>query len=81
MGSLSQHRCFRSTSALAMGIEQALEKRTFPTGICANPRKYLLMHYNGDVSFCCEYMYRELLKSNIFNKSIMEICSWSNINR
>jgi len=50
-----------------------IEKKTFPTGICANPQKYLLIHYNGDVSCCCGDMYGELLKSNIFDKSIKEI--------
>ena len=50
-----------------------IEKKTFPTGICANPQKYLLIHYNGDVSCCCEDVYGELLKSNIFDKSIKEI--------
>jgi radical SAM protein with 4Fe4S-binding SPASM domain len=50
-----------------------LEKKTYPAAICANPQKYLLIHYNGDVSCCCEDMYGELMKSNIFDKSIKEI--------
>jgi len=49
------------------------EKKTFPAGFCASPQIYLLIHYNGDVSCCCEDMYGELLKSNVFNKSIKEI--------
>jgi radical SAM protein with 4Fe4S-binding SPASM domain len=50
-----------------------LEKKTYPAGSCAQPQKYLLIHYNGDVSCCCEDMYGELMLSNIFDRSIKEI--------
>jgi MoaA/NifB/PqqE/SkfB family radical SAM enzyme len=51
----------------------AIPKMTFPTAVCANPQKLLLIHYNGDVCCCCEDMHGELLKVNIFEKSIREI--------
>jgi MoaA/NifB/PqqE/SkfB family radical SAM enzyme len=51
----------------------AIEKKTYPTAPCAQPEKYLLIHYNGDVCCCCEDMYGELLRANIFEKSIREI--------
>ncbi len=51
----------------------ALVRRTYPTAICTEPQKYLLIHYNGDVCCCCEDMYGELLRFNIFETSIREI--------
>lgn len=66
-------KIFRRTYSPDNKIMEKLEKKTFPDGICANPQKYLLIHYNGDVGCCCEDMYGELLKSNIFDKSIEEI--------
>jgi len=48
-------------------------RRTHPDAVCAEPRKYLLIHYNGDVACCCEDMHGELLKMNIFETSIREV--------
>jgi radical SAM protein with 4Fe4S-binding SPASM domain len=51
----------------------AISRRSYPTAVCGEPQTYLLIHYNGDVSCCCEDMYGELLKTNIFETSIREI--------
>jgi len=51
----------------------AMALRTFPTAACVQPQKFLLVHYNGDVCCCCEDMYGELLKANIFDRSIRDI--------
>ena len=51
----------------------SLERTTYPTAICTEPQKYLLIHYNGDVCCCCEDMYGELLRFNIFETSIRDI--------
>ena len=37
------------------------------------PQTYLLIHYNGDVACCCEDMYGDLLRMNIFETSIREV--------
>jgi MoaA/NifB/PqqE/SkfB family radical SAM enzyme len=47
-------------------------RHTYPNAVCAQPLKYLLIHYNGDVACCCEDMYGELLKFNVFETSIRE---------
>lgn len=47
--------------------------QTYPTAVCAEPQKYLMIHYNGDVACCCEDMYGELMRFNIFETSIKEI--------
>jgi len=52
---------------------QRIARRTYPNGPCAEPLKYLMIHYNGDVCCCCEDMYGELLKTNIFETSIREV--------
>lgn len=51
---------------------RVLPRQTYPTGTCAEPLKYLLIHYNGDVCCCCEDMYGELLKLNVFETSLRE---------
>jgi radical SAM protein with 4Fe4S-binding SPASM domain len=52
----------------------AIARSSHPTGApCGEPQTYLLIHYNGDVSCCCEDMYGELLKTNIFETSIRDI--------
>jgi MoaA/NifB/PqqE/SkfB family radical SAM enzyme len=51
----------------------AIVRATYPNGVCAEPLKYLMIHYNGDVCCCCEDMYGELLKVNIFETSIRDI--------
>lgn len=48
-------------------------RMTHPTAICAEPQKYLMIHYNGDVCCCCEDMYGELLRANVFETSVKEI--------
>jgi radical SAM protein with 4Fe4S-binding SPASM domain len=52
---------------------RVIERRTFPTAACAHPQKYLLIHYNGDVCCCCEDMYGDLLRANIFDRRIRDI--------
>src|SRR6185369_12522089 len=52
---------------------RAIAHKTHPHGVCAEPLKYLLIHYNGDVCCCCEDMYGELLKFNVFETSIRQI--------
>ena len=51
----------------------ALTRQTYPNAVCTEPQKYLLIHYNGDVCCCCEDMYGELLRFNIFETSIKDI--------
>ena len=58
---------------LTFGEMEPISRRSYPTGICAEPQKYLIVHYNGDVAFCCEDMYGELLRFNVFESSIREI--------
>lgn len=50
----------------------AIPRQTYPTGTCAEPLRYLLIHYNGDVCCCCEDMYGDLLKLNVFETSIRD---------
>ncbi len=50
-----------------------LKWRSNPTGLCAQPRSYLLIHYDGDACCCCEDMYGELLEHNVFAMSFREI--------
>ena len=64
---------YRRTHSADTPEMAAIPKTTFPTATCANPQKFLLIHYNGDVCCCCEDMHGELLKANIFEKSIREI--------
>ena len=52
---------------------KVLNRQTYPTAICTEPQKYLFIHYNGDVCCCCEDMYGDLLRFNIFESSIEEI--------
>ena len=52
---------------------QLIVRQTHPTATCAEPRKYLLIHYNGDICCCCEDMYGGLLKANVFESSIKQI--------
>ena len=54
-------------------LMNTLGRRTYPTGICTEPQKYLMIHYNGDVCCCCEDMYGELLRFNVFDSSIADI--------
>ena len=51
----------------------AIPRQSYPTAVCGEPQTYLLIHYNGDVACCCEDMYGELLKTNIFETSIREV--------
>jgi MoaA/NifB/PqqE/SkfB family radical SAM enzyme len=51
----------------------SIVRRTHPNAVCAQPKTYLLIHYNGDVACCCEDMYGDLLKMNIFETSIREV--------
>jgi len=51
----------------------AIVRQTYPNAVCAQPKIYLLIHYNGDVACCCEDMYGELLRMNIFETSIREV--------
>jgi radical SAM protein with 4Fe4S-binding SPASM domain len=48
-------------------------RQTHPNKACAQPKTYLLIHYNGDVACCCEDMYGELLRMNIFETSIRKV--------
>ena len=50
----------------------AIDSRTYPDAVCAEPQKYLLIHYNGDIAPCCEDMHGELLRMNIFETGIKE---------
>ena len=50
-----------------------LVRRSYPIGPCAQPRTYLLIHYDGDACCCCEDMYGELLQHNVFEMSIRDI--------
>ena len=52
---------------------RVLAHETYPHGVCAEPLKYLLIHYDGDVGCCCEDMYGELLKLNVFETGIRQI--------
>lgn len=72
MFSLAENVYVRTHSA-ANGKMNAMVRQTYPTAVCANPQKFLLIHYNGDVCCCCEDMYGELLRSNIFETSIREV--------
>jgi MoaA/NifB/PqqE/SkfB family radical SAM enzyme len=51
----------------------ALVRHTYPAAVCAEPQKYLMIHYNGDVCCCCEDMYGELLRANIFDASVKDV--------
>jgi MoaA/NifB/PqqE/SkfB family radical SAM enzyme len=51
----------------------AVVRHTHPNAVCAQPLMYLLIHYNGDVACCCEDMYGELLRFNVFESSIREV--------
>jgi hypothetical protein len=50
-----------------------LHRRTYPTSPCAQPRMYLLIHYDGDACCCCEDMYGDLLRYNVHEMSIRDI--------
>ena len=50
-----------------------LVRRTYPTSPCAQPRTYLLIHYDGDACCCCEDMQGELLNYNVHEMSIRDI--------
>jgi len=50
-----------------------LSRRTYPTSPCAQPRTYLLIHYDGDACCCCEDMYGDLLRYNVHEMSIRDI--------
>ncbi len=52
---------------------QSLVRHTYPKGPCAEPQRYLLVHYNGDYCCCCEDMYGELLQANAFETPINEV--------
>ena len=52
---------------------EAIGRRSHADAVCAQPLTYLLIHYNGDVACCCEDMYGELLRMNIFETSIREV--------
>jgi MoaA/NifB/PqqE/SkfB family radical SAM enzyme len=52
---------------------RTIVRQTHPKAVCAEPQKYFLIHYNGDVCCCCEDMYGDLLRSNVFESSIREI--------
>jgi MoaA/NifB/PqqE/SkfB family radical SAM enzyme len=51
----------------------AIVRQTHPNAVCAQPQTYLMIHYNGDVACCCEDMYGDLLRMNIFENSIREV--------
>jgi MoaA/NifB/PqqE/SkfB family radical SAM enzyme len=51
----------------------AIPRQSHAVAECGEPQTYLLIHYNGDVSCCCEDMYGELLKINIFETGIREV--------
>jgi hypothetical protein len=72
MFSLAENVYVRTHSA-ANGKMNAIVRQTYPDAVCTNPQKYLLIHYNGDVCCCCEDMYGELLRFNIFDTSIREV--------
>lgn len=72
MFSLAEQVYVRTHSA-ANAQMSALDRRTHPTGVCADPLRYLLIHYNGDVAYCCEDMYGEVSKLNIFETSIRDV--------
>jgi MoaA/NifB/PqqE/SkfB family radical SAM enzyme len=72
MFSLAENVYVRTHSAANVEMN-AIVRKTYPTAICANPQKFLLIHYNGDVCCCCEDMYGELLRFNIFETSISEV--------
>lgn len=61
------------THAPDNGEMSSLERRSYPIGLCAQPRTYLLIHYNGDACCCCEDMYGELLRHNVFEMSLRDI--------
>jgi len=72
MFSLAENVYVRTHSA-ANEEMNVLTRKTYPTAVCTSPQKYLLIHYNGDVCCCCEDMYGELLRFNIFETSIREV--------
>jgi radical SAM protein with 4Fe4S-binding SPASM domain len=49
------------------------KKRTYPSGICVEPLRRLRIHYNGNISLCCEDMKEEFDLGNAFETSIREI--------
>jgi hypothetical protein len=51
---------------------QPIKRQTYPNAVCAEPLTYLLVHYNGDIACCCEDMYGELLRFNVFDIGIRE---------
>ena len=71
MFSLAENAYVRTHSAANAEMAKR-ERLTHPTAICTDPLKYLMIHYNGDIAYCCEDMYGELSKLNIFETSIRE---------
>jgi MoaA/NifB/PqqE/SkfB family radical SAM enzyme len=65
-------KVYARTHSAANAPMSLLERRSYANAPCADPLKYLLIHYNGDVAYCCEDMYGELPKLNIFDTSIRE---------
>ena len=49
------------------------EKRLYPNGICDLPIERLIIHYDGNVAFCCEDMKDEFNLGNVFETSIEDI--------
>ena len=50
-----------------------MRRRTYPTSPCAQPRTYLIIHYDGDACCCCEDMHGDILKFNVHEMSIRDI--------
>jgi MoaA/NifB/PqqE/SkfB family radical SAM enzyme len=48
-------------------------RRSYAIAPCAQPRTYLLIHYDGDACCCCEDTYGELLRHNVLEMSIRDI--------
>lgn len=72
MFSLAENAYVRTHSA-ANAQMSALPRHTYPTAVCADPLRYLMIHYNGDVAYCCEDMYGELSKLNVFETSLRDV--------
>jgi len=47
----------------------AIDSRTYPDAVCAEPQKYLLIHYNGDIAPCCEDMHGEQQAATMASES------------
>ena len=47
-------------------------RRTYLNAACAQPLKYLVIHYDGAVACCCEDMYGDLLNMDVFETTIRE---------